>query len=162
MNEQPQELEVQTPNPNTWYDATIISTKPIILALSNNTEVSCAARDITVSPGQHKYCLAESTPCWVRLKEDFNGSWRAIEVQVPGEPPNATETVTIQNWQGNFGSGVRPCGCKLFCTLDRHSLLNVINGDVCQVNIALSNRGGYMGFITSILKTPQNGNGEKI
>lgn len=155
MNEQPQELEVQNPNPNTWYDAKIISTKPIILALSNDTEVSCAARDISISPAQHRYCIPIGTECWVRLKEDFNGGWRAIEVQIPGEPQSTTETVTIQNWQESFGTGIRSCGCKLFCALDKRSLLNVINGDVCQVNIALSNRGGYMGFITNILKTPQ-------
>ena len=158
MSDELQELVVQTPDPNVWYDATLISAKPIILALSNGTEVSCAARDVTLSPGQHRYCLPLGTPCWVRIKEDWNFGWRAIEVQIPGEPQNTTETVTIQNWQGNFGSGKRsPCGCKLFCTLPRHSLLNVNNGDVCQVDIALSNREGrgYIGYVTEILKTPQ-------
>jgi hypothetical protein len=154
--------EVQNPDPNTWYDATLVSTKPIVLSLSNGTLVNCAIRDLTVSPGQHRYCLPEGTPCWVRIKEDWNGSWRAIEVQIQGEPPAKTETVTIQNWQGNCGTGKRPCGCKLFCTLDRHSLLNINNGDVCQVNIAPSNRGGYLGYVTSILKTPQSGNGEEV
>jgi hypothetical protein len=140
VSDQLQVLEVETPDPNTWYDATLISTKPIVLSLSNGTLVNCAARDISISPGQHKYCLAEGTPCWVRIKEDWNGNWRAIEVQIPGSPPNTTETVTIQNWLGTYGSGVRPCGCKIFCTLERHSLLNVSNGDVCQVTIALSTR----------------------
>lgn len=162
MSEQPQELEVQTPDQNCWYDAKIISTKPIVLALSNDTQVSCSARDITISPGQHRYCLPIGTPCWVRLKEDWNFGWRAIECQVPGEPPNTTETVTIQNWQESFGSGVRPCGCKIFCTLERNSLLNVFNGDVCQVRIALSSRAGhgYIAYITAISESPQMARGE--
>jgi hypothetical protein len=166
MNEQPQELEVQTPDSATWYDATLFRTKReknyIILALSNGTKVLCGAREVSISPAQHVYCLPLGTPCWVRIAEREEGGWCALECQIEGEPITKTETVTVKNWKGYFGSCERPCGCPLFCTLPSRSLLNVHNGDTCTVDIALSNREGrgFVGFVTKILETPQ-GNGEK-